>query len=253
MLSGFYTASSGILQQERAINVLTNNITNANTPGFRASRVISTTFEQEYLTRLERGNNEIVGSGAPIRIVDDVPVNFEPGPLEVTDRPFDIAVNGEGFFLVMNDEGESFLTRNGNFDLDEEGYLILRGIGRVQGESGDILLGTSNFTVEDNGLIYLYGNPYDEVDMLALVMPEEDQKLSSSRNGTFTVEDPDMLELLEPEFVNVRQFNLEKSNIDINREYLGVMDAQRAFQACSSALQILDRLNQKAATQIASL
>ena len=51
MLRGFYTAASGILMQERTLNVLTNNMVNSQTPGFRASRVVSTTFDQEFMTR----------------------------------------------------------------------------------------------------------------------------------------------------------------------------------------------------------
>lgn len=253
MFSGFYTISSGILQQERAISVISNNLVNAETPGFRASRVVSTTFQQEYLARIESGNNEIVGSGAPIRIVDDVPVNFEAGPLQATDRPFDIAINGNGFFVIEDDEGEQYLTRNGNFDLDEEGYLVLRGIGRVMGESGEMYLGTSDFTVSNDGVIYLGSDIYDEVDRLILADPGEEEKIYPNKNGTYRIENMDDLPLMEEEYINVRQKNLEKTNMDLNQEYIQLMEAQRAFQACSTALQIMDKINQKAASQIASL
>jgi len=64
MLRGFYTIASGILTQQRTINVLTNNMANVNTPGFRASRVVSTTFEHEYLTRIEGYNTGAIGKGA---------------------------------------------------------------------------------------------------------------------------------------------------------------------------------------------
>ena len=56
MLRGFYTAASGILMQERTLNVLTNNMVNSQTPGFRASRVVSTTFDQEFMTQIGRAH-----------------------------------------------------------------------------------------------------------------------------------------------------------------------------------------------------
>ena len=138
MLRGFYTAASGVLMQERTLNVLTNNLVNARTPGFRASRVVSTTFEDEYLVRLEKGASGAIGTGAPVRIVSDVPTLFDPSSLEETGRPYDLAINGEGFFNILTTDAQGnerqYLTRNGNFDVDEEGMLVLRGHGQVLGE-----------------------------------------------------------------------------------------------------------------------
>ena len=78
MLEGFYTAASGMLMQQRTLDVLTNNIVNAKTPGYRANRVVSTTFEQEFMTRLEQQNTGRIGVGAPIRVVAEVPTRFDP-------------------------------------------------------------------------------------------------------------------------------------------------------------------------------
>lgn len=61
MLRGFYTAASGILSQQRTLDVLTNNIANVRTPGFRASRVVTSSFEQELLTRMEGNNSAVIG------------------------------------------------------------------------------------------------------------------------------------------------------------------------------------------------
>ena len=109
MLRGFYTAASGILTQERTLNVLTNNMANVNTPGFRASRVVTTTFEHEFLTRIEGENIGAIGKGAPIRMVSDVPVRFDPSMLEESGRPYDVALDGQGFFNIQatgeNDNG----------------------------------------------------------------------------------------------------------------------------------------------------
>lgn len=256
MLRGFYTVASGMMMQERSLGVLTNNMVNVHTPGYRASRVVSTTFEQEFLTRLETGASGGIGSGAPIRIVSDVPTKFDPGSLEETGRPYDVALDGDGFFNILVDdgqggEGQSYLTRNGNFSVDENNYLILRGHGRVLGEDGPIQLDNANFTIDKKGDIYNERGRI--VDRLLITMPPVDAEMELSPNGMFTTPDMQANQIVPEGEVQVTQGWLERSNVDLNREYTMVMDAQRAFQACSSALQILDKVNQKAATQIAGV
>lgn len=250
MLRGFYTAASGILQQERSIGVLTNNLVNANTPGFRASRVVSTTFEFEFMTRIEEYNNGRIGTSAPIKITSDVPTRFDPSSLVETGRPYDVAIKGDGFFVIESAEGGNrYLTRNGNFDVDDEGYLTLTGAGRVMGANGPIRLETANFNISTGGVIY--NNLGEQIDTLNIVMPGEDMPLRLTRDGLYTGDNIEGLQRME--YPEVVQNYTERANIDLNQEYTMVMEAQRAFQACSTALQIVDRLNSKAATQIASL
>ncbi len=249
MLTGFYTAASGMLMQQRMLNVLSNNMANVKTPGFRIERVVSSTFEQALLTRMEKGNQAVIGSGDPIRIVEDVPTGFDPGFLETTDRPFDMAIAGEGFFVIQA-ENQQYLTRNGNFDLDEEGYLILRGAGRVQGQEGEIYLGSSNFTVSREGVIY-DGNQR-RVDTLLITRPADYAQLQKYANGMYI--DPNAEATANnPPGVQVIQNTLERSNVNLNDEMALAIEAQRAFQISSSVLKSIDQLNDKTANRIASL
>ena len=251
MLRGFYTAASGILLQERTIDVLTNNIANARTPGFRASRVVSNTFDHELLTRIEGVNTRRIGVGSPIRKVEDVLVNFNPNSLEETYWPYDMALDGLGYFNIQSEDGtQQFLSRNGNFDLDEQNRLILPGHGYVLGENGTIELATSDFIVDTDGSIY--DDTGTLVDKLLLTIPPEGTKIEQMPNGLYSVEDMAANLPVDPN-TKVVQGWLERNNININQEYTMVMEAQRAFQANSSALQIIDQIDQKAAAQIASL
>ncbi|MCI8649742.1 MAG: flagellar hook-basal body complex protein [Anaerotruncus sp.] len=254
MLRGFYTSASGIMMQERALDVLTNNMVNARTPGFRASRVVNTTFEQEFLTRMEKYNTAGIGKGAPISVVSDVPTSFDPNSLEETGRPFDLGINGIGFFNIQVQQGEgdpqTYLTRSGNFDLDPEGYLVLRGKGQVMGEKGPIQLTSSNFRVEENGEIYDEDNKL--VDTILITVPTEGAEIEVNENGMYSVENMELNQQVNDQTLLVQGW-VERSNVDLNREYTLVMEAQRTLQACSTALQILDKINQKAAQQIAEL
>ncbi len=254
MLRGFYTAASGVLMQQRKINVLTNNIANAETPGYRASRVVSSTFEQELMTRLEGSNTEHIGSTAQIQVVSEVPTRFDPSSLEETGRPMDLALEGEGFFNVQAEDadgnaGQTYLTRNGDFELDATGRLVLSGVGVVLGQKGAIQVNDSKFTVSADGSVYNSKGKY--VDKLLVTIPPEGTKISQQANGFYTTED--MQANINVTGTLVRQGMLENSNIDLNREYTLVMEAQRALQASSSALQIIDGIDQKAAAQIAAL
>jgi flagellar basal-body rod protein FlgF len=251
MSIGFYTAAAGMLTQQRTINVLANNLLNHDTPGFRSERVVTTTFEQEMLTRIENGNTAVIGRGSPLRIMDQVVSDFGSGILEQTDRPFDFAINGEGYFAIQGTDNV-YLTRNGNFKLDGEGYLELEGIGRVLGKNGEIYIGSSDFDVTSDGYIYDgYGN---RVNRLFIVSAQQAEGLQRTENGLYIAEEAlDFGEANMPEGTEIMQYFLEKSNVNINRELSLIMEAQRNFQALSKILQGMDEINRKSATQIASL
>ncbi|MBR6669125.1 MAG: flagellar hook-basal body complex protein, partial [Ruminococcus sp.] len=111
MLRGYYSAASGILVQQRNLNVIGNNITNASTVGYRAQRVIQSTFDQEVVSRYENGKYTTIGTGSQTNVVDTVETNFNESSIYETENPFDMAIISEGFFNVSGDNGQTFLTR----------------------------------------------------------------------------------------------------------------------------------------------
>lgn len=267
MATGFFTAASGMLMQQRSLNVLGNNMSNISTPGYKTERVVSNIFEFELLNRIENGDN-LIGVGAPVRIVQDVPVDFDsPSSLQHTERPFDMAINGIGFFNVKvpgqgDAEEEVMMTRNGNFDIDEEGYLVLRGIGRVQGKKGDIKVGGSDFTIRDKGEVYDKDGRL--LDSLYITSANENTQLTKARNGLYRVETapPDTPETIagtvtydrddaagvtEVTNPDVRQGWLEASNVDLNREISLMIEVQRNFDSCRQILRVVDGIDQKTA------
>lgn len=265
MLSGFYTAASGVLNQQRTLNVLTNNISNAKTPGFRAERVVTETFDFELMTRIEKGNTQRIGLDSPIQLVRDVPTIFDTNSLVETGYPMDMAINGEGFFNIQStisaEEGDGnapqveggsgpiLLTRYGSFALDEQGYLILPGVGMVLGQEGPIQVDGSNFVVDGEGKVF--NSDGTQAGILQITEPSEDAELAKTSNGLYSVADPN--NNAPAVGYQIEQKVLERNNINVNQEYTLAMQAQRAFQACSQALKIMDQMNQKASTSIASL
>lgn len=243
MLSGYYTIASGILTRQREIDTIGNNLVNSQTPGYRGNRMIISSFEQELITRKDANSQTVIGgSGATATIVDELVTNFDSGHLTQTGRVFDAAISGEGFFNIQGADGAMFLTRNGHFDMDEQGYLVLPTAGRVMGLYGPIRTEGSDFIIEESGQIYNSDGNY--IDTLRISTLPEGAVPAELENGLFGY--PEGTQLQAAGNSSIIHKSLELSNIDYNREMTLLLESQRAFQACSSALEIIDGLNRKA-------
>lgn len=246
MLAGFYTIASGLLTRQREIDTIGNNLVNLQTPGYRADRLLVTSFDQELLTRMEANGNQVLGTGvsSTSAVVDEVVSLFQDGTVKATNRSLDMSLSGAGFFNVQGEDGTVYLTRNGQFDLDEQCYLTLPGYGRVRGQNGLLQVGSENFSVEADGMIF--GDDGQMLDSLLVTVPPDGTSLLKLDNGMFQFP-PNVQGQLATDYT-VNQNSLELANTDMNRELTYLMEAQRGFQSCSSALQIVDALNRKAVT-----
>lgn len=246
MFSGFYTAASGVMMNQRALNVSANNIANVKTSGYRAKRLIKTTFDQE-LVRQMGGNVTRMGGGSTISVAEGEMTSHKQGPLVDTGKTFDLAISGDGFFVIQG-EDNVYLTRNGHFTKDEEGNLILPGIGQVMGDGGPITVEEEGFKVGENGIIY--DAEGGELEQIQIMSPDNYDNLTFYENGTYGAGDNVALEQVYPD---IYQGKLEESGVDLNSEMTRAMELQRAFQSCSKALTIIDQMNQKTASEIGKL
>ena len=175
---------------------------------------------------------------------------LDSGLLQETLRPLDISLDGAGFFNIQDEEGEIYLTRNGGFDIDSEGYLYLKGSGRVMGKNGPLKVNTSDFTVTSDGTVYNAEN--QRIDQILVTWPGVDQ-VEKYSNGLYRAKEGSENADTPWADAKVAQGFLETSGLDVNREWVQVMEANRALQACSTALKTIDEMTQKAATTIAKL
>jgi len=137
-----FVGYSGLNGMSKNIDVIGNNIANVNTVGFRAGRA---TFDDVFYQTLFSGvgaseskggiNPRQIGTGVQLGSVDTI---FTQGSTQSTGRLLDLAINGEGFFVLRNGSGQEFLTRAGNFSLDDQGFIVDPGSGnRLIGLPGD--------------------------------------------------------------------------------------------------------------------
>lgn len=249
MYKGFYTLTSGMLSQQRNLNVVSNNMVNFSTPGFKKDTFLSGTFQEEMLSRVgnkNRANPTQMGTTTSMmRAPQETVTNFTQGGFLETEQPLDFALSQNGFFQVQTDNGLIY-TRNGSFEIDDEGYLNLPRMGRVLGTNGPIQFNSDDIMVNEEGTILENnGNGYVPVDNFAIVDFADYATLAKVGEGMFQS---------NAQANNVQSAvvwkTLERSNVEPMEEMSVMLQSQRALQSASQVLKMYDQLLSKATTEI---
>ena len=256
MFQGYYNLTSAVLTHQRRLNVISNNMVNVSTPGYRADTYTETTFDDELVYRIgntDKDNPTPIGQMSAIVAGGGKITNYKPGTITETGGQFDFALTGTGFFAV-DQGGETVYTRNGSFVLDEEGYLYLDGVGRVLGTQGPIYLGTDHITADSHGNIYkesLEGAesaegmaaPGELLGTLRVVdFGNYETDLEKVTSGVMRVRGAGGQDVENPE---IMYQILEDSNVDPIQEMTDMMSTQRALQSAAQILKMYDQLSAK--------
>lgn len=246
MFQGFYNLTSGILTQTRNQNVISNNMTNVSTPGYKTDKYLATTFREELMFRSgnrDKDNKTEIGTMAMIRASDETVTDFEGGAVEETGEIFDVALRGRGFFMVQTENGVGY-TRDGSFILDDEGYLTLPSVGRVIGRNGQIRIGTDKIDIDSYGRIRSEDGRTN-YGQIAVVDFNNYDNLEKGGNGVFYTNE-------QATATNGQMLwkYLERSNVNAVQEMVNMMSSQRALQSASQVLKMYDQIMGKAVTEI---
>ncbi|MFF2287557.1 flagellar hook-basal body protein [Peribacillus butanolivorans] len=279
MLRGFYTAASGMLTQQRRTEMLTNNMSNANTTGFKADQTSIRSFPEMLLSNIDSKTtpteNKLsmskfsqVGSLSTGVYVQETNPLFTQGTLEETQLNTDLALADENLpinegtgrqgavlFTVQDGDGGLRYTRNGSFTLDGQGYLTTPNGYYVLDENNErIQLDSDQFTVTENGVI-LEGN----VQKARLGIGFSDNpsaQLMKDEEGLYKVVNDDELPSAyagaEVSF-STKQGFLEGSNVDQSRTMTEMMSSYRSFEASQKVLQAYDKSLDKAVNEVGKL
>jgi len=249
MVRGFYSVAAGVFNQQKSFNMISNNIANASTAGFKNQGTIDSSFGDHLVSRMSSIKNlaeSNIGKGSFMTVNNSHYTDFTQGAMENTGRSVDLAIQGEGFFLVKTESNGELLTRNGQFELDKEGYLTLSGVGKVLNESKNpIKISNIDFAVDSSGSITVDG----KVEETLFVASKGDgEKLKSAGNGGFKSENEAVKE--DGKNYAVMQGALEKSNMNISEEMSKIIAGQNRYQSCTQILKIYDRINEITVNQI---
>ncbi|MBB3868601.1 flagellar basal-body rod protein FlgG [Parageobacillus toebii NBRC 107807] len=276
-MRGFYTAASGMMAQQRRIEMWTNNIANANTPGYKSDQAALRAFPELLLSRLDKATvptktprsfplQPTIGSINTGVYMQELIPNFRQGDIKETGQPTDIAlINGtlpvdaetgkEGtlFFVVQNENGDIRYTRNGNFTLNPQGFLTTNDGWYVLDENGRrIQLPSTNFTVNADGTIVANNIRIARINIAFAANPNT---LVKEGNGLFRSENGVLPSALgNPNITyTLKQGFLERANVDLNRAMTEMLSAYRAFEANQKIVQAYDRSMDKAVNEIGRL
>lgn len=233
MSSGVYSALSGARSRMQKLEVVSNNLSNVNTSGYKKDRL---NFSSLIDGLRQRGPAE----GLNFTRVAGGYTDMGQGKFQSTGNPFDLAIDGPGFFKVEG-EGGDFYTRQGNFRLDAAGFLVNSGGYRVLGENGPLLMPSSDVVIDENGTIW---DGEAVVGRLSVVMVDQPANLQKRPDGLFAPA-PEMLEtpVAQP---NLTQGQLEGSNVNPLEEMALMMEAHRSFESYTKVFKIYSEINGKA-------
>ncbi|MBU1027185.1 MAG: flagellar basal-body rod protein FlgG [Candidatus Margulisbacteria bacterium] len=251
MFQPLYVAATGLSALEDEMLNITNNLANAQTVAFKQSRT-----ENESLYYVERsfkdmlyeamsGNEEpplSVAYGTGVRVAS-TPADFSQGSIKVTKNPLDIAVQGEGFFQFMMQDGAPVYGRAGNLHIDDQGNLV-----DPNGHKLDPQIvipdGTTNVVIRQDGVVLVAvnnENEYSEIGQVNLARFTNPAGLESMGQNlykpTTSSGEPMIGTASENGFGAINQYALEESNVEVISEMMRMVAVQRVFDTVTKAVQ----------------
>jgi len=286
MIRGLYTAASGMLAGQRRQEVLTNNLNNAHTVGYKSDEQALRSFPEMLILRMrelqgvEVSNTSVPTSRGAVPIgplsggvyTHEIIPQFTAGPITYTNNPFDVAIaqdlkHDDGrvanlFFSVRTANGDTLYTRDGRWMTNAEGQLATYSGDLVLDQNGNpIEVDGRELQIQADGFITLT-NPDDPADVdfvqLGLVMVENPSSLLvKAENGYFRTVDGQALAPIDPAdpamegwHFTVAQGAIEESNVDVTKVMTQMVESFRYYEANQRVLQATDRTLEKAVTEI---
>ena len=270
MQSGFYSATGGMVTQFNKLDVISNNLANVNTTGFKEDKVVIGDFLRIYKEsrdELPIKNHTRDGAKFLNRTIDRVPhivenyVNHELGPFVETKNNLDIGLNRPNSFLMVDTNSGTRFTRNGNLSLSEEGVLI--------NKSGEAIMAIGS-TIDNPQKITIPSNTtYINIDSdgnvraddlimgkIQLVQVDNVRFLRKQGNNMYVPpKDENRIEYLNLEDNTgfIRQGFLEKSNVQAIIEMTDLIEVHRSIEMYQKVMQThMDDLNSEAINKLAS-
>jgi flagellar basal-body rod protein FlgG len=252
MIKALSTAATGLEAQQTKIENIANDLANVNTDGYKRS---TTEFHDlMYETIKEPGAALGANSQAPVGIqigrgvkVGATHKNFEPGPTKMTYNPFDLMIDGGGFFPVQTPQGEMAYTRTGSFHLDAQGILQLSNGAKLVPQ---IVVPTNalNVTISQTGEVKaaMPGAGEAILGQIQLINFQNDQGLLATGDGLYTATLASGTPIQGVPGENgtgyVHQGALEGSNVNVANSMVEMITTQRAYEMGAKIMGVADQM-----------
>lgn len=254
MVKGLYTAYTGMINEQHRMDVLTNNLANSTTVGFKKEGTTSQSFDAvlAYKVKDASENPNIarrIGVNHPGVKIGENFTDYAQGSFKITDNTYDLALSGDGFFNIefKNKAGEvsTKYTRDGSFTLTQDGYLVTKDGDFVLGSNGHIKLNPLlDSTIDSQGRILQNERVVDTIKITDFAdynyLEKYGENLYNAVEGA-TVQNAD---------VKVYSGYLEMSNVQIVSEMVDLISITRQYEANQRIIKAYDETLEISSTQI---
>ncbi|WP_294155081.1 flagellar hook-basal body complex protein [uncultured Clostridium sp.] len=256
MIRGFYNSVSALITLQNEEETITNNISNVNNNGYKKRLLTKQSFDDVMISNRQKlsGNKYVRTNIGTMNLgvkTSDVETLFTQGSFKATDNQSDFAIDGRGFFVARNANGQEVYTRDGNFKVNQQGYLItndgceVMGINNTTGAQESIYVGNMDFLLESDNSLNLEGVGATHKLMTVDFSNDDYKALEPLGDNYVTTANP-----VYNARVNVVQNVLESSNVDATDEMIKLMQVKRQFETNQKFVKMEDETVQKAATEL---
>jgi len=254
MIRALYSAAAGMESQQLNLDVISNNLANVNTTGFKESKL---QFQDLlYQTTRAAGSDQGAGNQLPESLQigqGSIPIStervFTQGELSQTGGNLDVAIQGEGFFEVQMPDGSLAYTRDGALKTDSSGRIVTSDGYPLQGGFQPVPAGTTNITISANGQVTYTtssGTTSSQVQLARFNNPGGLDALGHNLYKETTASGTAELgEAGQNGFGQLQQGYLELSNVSVVQEMVNLILAQRAYEVNSKAVQAANQMMQE--------
>lgn len=279
MVKGLYTAYTGMINQMNKMDVMTNNLANSDTNGFKKEGATSQSFDHVLAIKIKDSSDfwlpkGLGGMSMGVQIGETY-TDYDQGSFRVTDNTYDLALEGRGFFAVAftskNGQSTMKFTRDGAFTVNTEGYLVTKDgdyvLNAETAAGGGQAVPAGGITTErlPQGAVRVNPNAKIRVDIQGNVYEDENQN-PVARIGVVDFADYNYLEKygenmyqpiegarVQASTARVRQGTLEMSNVNVVKEMVEMITITRAYETNQKLIQTIDTTLEKAVNNIGAI
>lgn len=241
MSGAIYQAASGALLQQMRLEVLSNNLANVSTAGYKSDKVVF---------RVSPDQSDAAPIHTPGRLSPYAPpmeaaIDYADGPLSKTGNPMDLAILGKGFFEIQGAAGPLY-TRNGHFTVNEDGVLSTSQGLPVMGESGEITIEEGRVEINAHGDIYVDGELIDTLKIVDFDVTSHLQK----KGATLFSPSQEGQGRLVTDGYEIAQGYVEGSNVNAVRTMTEMIETLRIFEAYQKVIRAVDDTTAKTVNEV---
>lgn len=257
MVRGLYTAWTGMANEQKRLDIISNNLANAATVGYKKDSVTNQSFNDFLTLKIkdssEGYNDRPIGTMNLGVKLGETYTDYKQGSLRETGNTFDLAIEGKGFFkIATKDENGNEVTkytRDGSFTRNQDGKIVDVNGNSLMGESGEITIpaDAGNIAIDTDGSIYADGVYVDKITTTDFedynYLKKQGDSMYVPVEGATTVNGT----------AAIRQGYTEQSNVNVISEMIDMIAVSRAYEANQKVIQTVDGTLDLAANSVGKI